>query len=226
SCAYDAVVTVLFNTWKEDILTNSIIWSEINNSLMIEMIHGFNNHTNRQPLSQPQCSLEDVRDCMRRGLTHLSADFQWGGFTSIPSVLQHVLQHNKTITTCVRRCTVSTHPSMQERVNKTCLVTTFPEAGITLQQHLDDFHQELISHCEICDRPQQRKTTFQYLPPLLAFEWPGGEAPTLTDIIVVSTNNEECRFTLIGLIYYEHNHFTAHVKLDSGTWFHDGMVTG
>jgi hypothetical protein len=33
-------------------------------------------------------------------------------------------------------------------------------------------------------------------------------------------------FTLLGIIYYGFNHFTAHVKLTSGTWFYDGMVTG
>jgi hypothetical protein len=58
------------------------------------------------------------------------------------------------------------------------------------------------------------------------FEWPGGEALTSSDMIRVSTSNEEHMFALLGIIYYEFNHFTAYVKLSSGTWFHDGMVTG
>jgi hypothetical protein len=78
----------------------------------------------------------------------------------------------------------------------------FPEPGVTLQQHLNDFHQELVSHCGICNCPQERRITFQHLPPLLAFEWPGGETPTLPDTIRVSIDNEGCMFTLIGIIYY------------------------
>jgi len=154
---------------------------------------------------------------MQRELINLSADFQWGSFTSIPSVLQHVLQHNLTITSCARRCNVSTYPSTQERANNTCLVTTFPEPGVSLQQHLDDFWQELVSECAICSCPQERRTMFQHLPPLLAFKWPGGETPTLSNTIGISTDNEERMFTLLGIIYYGFNHFTAHVKLTSGT---------
>jgi hypothetical protein len=226
SCAYDAVVTVLFNGWKEESLTNNITWSEIDNRLMTGLIHGFVDHTDRLPSAQQQCSLEDVCNCMQRELIHLSAEFQWGNFTSIPSVLQHVLQHHVTITSCMRRCSISAHPSAQERDNKTCLVLTFPKPGQSLQQHLDDFQQELMSRCGICNRFQERRISFQHLSPLLAFEWPGGEAPALSDMIRVSTSNEECMFALLGIIYYGFNHFTAHVKLSSGTWFHDGMVTG
>jgi hypothetical protein len=145
SCAYDAVVTVLFNGWKEESLTNNITWSEIDNRLMTGLIYGFVDHTDRLPSAQQQCFLEDVRNCMQRELIHLSAEFQWGNFTSIPSVLQHVLQHHVTITSCMRRCSISAHPSAQERDNKTCLVLTFPKPGQSLQQHLDDFQQELMS---------------------------------------------------------------------------------
>ncbi|KAF8241104.1 hypothetical protein L208DRAFT_1229863, partial [Tricholoma matsutake] len=31
---------------------------------------------------------------------------------------------------------------------------------------------------------------------------------------------------LKGVIHYAHNHFTAHMKLPSVTWFHDDIVTG
>lgn len=63
SCAYDAVVTVLFNTWKEVAQLNTITWAEINNNLMTELILGFNNHANGQP---GQClqSLKEVHEYM------------------------------------------------------------------------------------------------------------------------------------------------------------------
>jgi hypothetical protein len=94
-------------------------------------------------------------------------------------------------------------------------VLAFPKPGQSLQQHLDDFQQKLMSQCGICNCFQERRISFQHLPPLLAFEWPGEEAPTLSDMIRVLASNEECMFALLGINYYGFNHFTAHVKLSS-----------
>ncbi|KAF8224266.1 hypothetical protein L208DRAFT_1512701 [Tricholoma matsutake] len=226
SCAYDAIITVLFNTWKENPLGNNEAWSEINNSLMIELINGFNNYMARLTLTQQGQTLENVREQMQQRLISISTEFGFGLFTSISSVLQLVLQYNEAVTSCMQRCTVPTHPAIQERLNnRTCLITTFPSIGQSLQQHLDNFQHKLGSHCSVCNQQQIRITTFHCLPPLLAFEWPAGVTPSLPDIITVTAEDQQT-FALKGVIYYGQNHFTAHVKLRSGTWYHDGMVTG
>jgi hypothetical protein len=193
---------------------------------MIELINGFNNYTARLITTQHGQSLENVHEQMQWGLIGVSTEFGFGLFTSISSVLQLVLQHNEAVTSCMRRCTVPTHPAIQERLdNKTCLITTFPSIGQSLQQHLDNFQHELGSHCRVCNQQQIRITTFYCLPPLLAFEWPGGVTPSLPDIITVTAEIQQA-YALKGVIHYGQNHFTAHVKLTSGTWYHDGMVTG
>jgi hypothetical protein len=61
---------------------------------------------------------------------------------------------------------------------------------------------------------------------LLAFEWPEGVTPVLPNVIRITANNEQHMFALKGVIHYADNHFTDHVRLPSGTWFHDGIVTG
>jgi hypothetical protein len=226
SCAYDAIVTILFNIWREEALTNNATWSDIGNSLMTGLVHGFNNHINGSLSGQHWQSLEDVREQMQRGMIYISAEFQFGLFTSIPSVLRLVLQHGQTITSCVRRCAVSTHPSIQEGSNKTCLITPLSYTGQSLQQHLDNFQHELMSRCRVCNERQMRVTTFHHLPPLLAFDLTGGLMPTLPLTISIIANEMQQTFTLKGVIHYAHNHFTAHVRLATGTWFHDGMVTG
>jgi hypothetical protein len=67
SCAYDAVITVLFNTWRENPPLHNITWSEINNDLISGLVYGFNKHVNGAALLQvgeQQPSLEEVCECM------------------------------------------------------------------------------------------------------------------------------------------------------------------
>jgi hypothetical protein len=227
SCAYDAIITMLFNTWKEHMYTNNITWTEINNEVMSELLQGFNDYANRPvTLEQHHLSLEEVHNSMQRNLGYLSDQFQFGSFTSISSVLKHVLKCNRPITSWVRRCRVRTHPTIRETIDNTCLVTTYPLPNQSLQEHLNNFHQELSSCCELCGQLQVRVTTFNCLPPLLAFQWVGGNAPMLEQEINITANTSHATYTLRGVIHYTLNHFTAHIVLASGTWFHDGIVTG
>jgi len=74
SCAYDAVVTVLFNGGRRiHLQTYYLVWRLTMD--MTGLIHGFNNHTNRQLSGQRQPLFEDIRNCMQRELIHLSATF-------------------------------------------------------------------------------------------------------------------------------------------------------
>ncbi|KAF8236802.1 hypothetical protein L208DRAFT_1012373, partial [Tricholoma matsutake] len=225
SCSYDTIVTILFNAWREQPTIYSVSWAEINNNLMTALIHGFNNHANRPPPGDHHFSLEDVQDYMRRGLIQRSADFEFGQFTSIAAVLGYLLKHNQTVTSSVRMCSEVTHPAMRETNNKCCLVTTLPTQGQSLQDHLDHFGLSLPSRCEVCDQPQLRRTTFKHHPPLLAFEWPDNGIPVLDNIIHIVVDTTNVQYILQGVIHYQHNHFTAHIKLSSGTWSHDGIAT-
>jgi hypothetical protein len=194
---------------------------------MSDLLQGFNDYTNR-PLtpSQHQLSLEDVRNSMQRKLGSLSDQFEFGNFTSISSVLEHVLKCEQSIMSWMRRCRVRNHPTTRETIDNTCLVTTYPLPGQSLQEHLNNFHQELASHCGSCGQLQVREATFNRLPPLLAFQWVTGTTPTLEQQINVTANNTQKIYTLKGVIHYANSHFTTHIILTSGTWFHDGIVTG
>ena len=86
---------------------------------------------------------------------------------------------------------------MRETADNTCLVTTYPLPDQSLQRHLDDFHQELASHCEICGQLQVRVATFNRLPPLLAFQWVGETAPTLTQEVNITAGNTQKRYLYI-----------------------------
>jgi hypothetical protein len=178
SCVYDAIITVLFNTWKENMYMSNITWTEINNEIMSELLQGFNDYANRSLTpAQHQLSLEAIQNSMQRGLNSLSNQFQFN-LTSIPSVLEHVLKCEQPVTSWVQRCRTRNHPTIRETTDNMCLVTTYLLPDQSLQEHLDNFHQKLASHCRSCEQLQVRVATFNCLPPLLAFQCVSGTAPT------------------------------------------------
>jgi tRNA nucleotidyltransferase/poly(A) polymerase len=63
------------------------------------------------------------------------------------------------------------------------------------------------------------------LPPLLACERPGVVISNLPNIITITADLEQVAFALKEVIHYGQNHSTAHVKLTSGTWYHDEITT-
>ena len=46
---------------------------------------------------------------------------------------------------------------------------------------------------------------FHHLPPLLAFDWPGGTAPGLPEVITTTSTGGQQAFALRGVIHYGHN---------------------
>jgi hypothetical protein len=226
SCAYDAIITILFNTWREQSDVYAVTWTELPNEWMRGLIIGFRNLAIGSSMHNRQgWSLEGVRDHMRRRLVHQGEEFVFGNFTSIPSVLGHLLHDGEAVTSSVRKCRVSGHPVRREGDNVTGLVYIWPAAQQNLQDYLNYMEQHLASACSVCGANQVRQSRFEKHPPLLAFEWPLGRAPLLPDRVTIDANGEQVQFALKGVIYYANNHFTAHVKVSSGTWFHDGMVT-
>ena len=65
------------------------------------------------------------------------------------------------------------------------------------------------------------------MPPLLAFDL-GKDAPFLDPVLWISCRDTRARYySLRGIIYFENNHFTECVIINSRmVWFHDGMFTG
>jgi hypothetical protein len=60
SCAYDAVITVLFNIWHDLHHTHQALWTNLGNNPMISLLNGFQNHTSIVPLLTHGLSLERI----------------------------------------------------------------------------------------------------------------------------------------------------------------------
>jgi hypothetical protein len=229
SCAYDAVITLLFNIWREDAISETDSWGELQCELLDSLTQGFHKHEDIQVASGSvrTFTLEQIRDFLRRRLARFSAEFTFGSYTSVHSVTEQLLKTCEPVTTsdlyCPNNHDIHRHPSSTSN----CEIIIF--GGPSLQACVDNFTFETATRCSTCDAYLSRVTTFVQTPPLLAFDL-GNNAPLLDPILWVSCRDAHAppsRYSLRGIIYFENNHFTARVITRTGmVWFHDGMFTG
>jgi hypothetical protein len=163
---------------------------------------------------------------MRRRLAHLSPNFAFGQYASVHNILLHLLDTSGPVTINTRRCRAHGHTATHESTISAAMVAASGENNRTLQQNINEPYVALSSWCWECNSLQVRTTTFQSLPPLLAFEW-GTHPPVLNPILIVTTQHTQpTAYHLRGIVYHDGNHFTAHIFNAAGQmWYHNGMQT-
>jgi Helitron helicase-like domain at N-terminus/PIF1-like helicase len=228
SCAYDAVITLLFNIWREDAVSETRSWSELHCELLDSLTECFHKHEDIQVASASirTFSLEDIRDFIRRRLARFSAEFTFGRYTSVHSVTEQLLKTHEPITTSNLCCPNGHITDRNPSPTSNCELIVFG-APFSLQAYVDNFTVETAAKCSTCNTPLSRVTTFIQTPPLLAFDL-GNNAPVLDPVLWLSCQDtQRVRYSLRGIIYFKNGHFTERVITRTGmVWFHDGMFTG
>jgi hypothetical protein len=227
SCAYDAVITILFNIWRENPPATTGLWQTMGNVGLNSLLAGFILHTSMPQSHSQQFTLENIRDYMRRRLARISPTFAFGQYASVHNILLHLLDTSNTVTINTRRCIAHGHTATHESNIATAMISVSGEHGRTAQQNINDPHVTLSSRCHECNNFQVRTTTFQTLPPLLACEW-GTQPPILNpNLTITGQDTQTATYHLRGIIYHHGDHFTAHIINSAGQmWYHDGMQTG
>ena len=227
SCAYDAVITLLFNIWRGDAVSETDSWSELQCELLDSLTQSFHKHEDIQVASASirTFSLEQIRDFFRRRLARFSAaEFAFGRYASVHSITEQILKTCEPVTASNLYCPNSHNVERNPSTTSNCEIII--SGGPSLQDCVDDFSVETASRCSTCNTYLSRVTTFIQTPPLLAFDL-GNDAPFLDPVLWISSQNTRARYSLRGIIYFENNHFTERVITNTGmVWFHDGMFTG
>jgi len=226
SCAYDAVITVLFNIWRSDAISETDLWSELQCDLLNSLTQGFHKHEDIQQASASvrTFSLEEIRDFIRRRLARFSSEFTFGRYASVHSITEQLMKACEPVTTSYLYCPNGHNVDRNQSTTSNCEIIIF--GGSSLQACVDNFTIETASRCSICNNYLSRITTFIQTPPLLAFDL-GNNAPLLDPILWITCQGTRMRYSLRGVIYFENSHFTERVITSTGmVWFHDGMFTG
>lgn len=92
SCAYDAVVTVLFSIWQERPDSVTADWHESHSDLLDSLTQRFH-RLSSMPVVSPTSSnahftLEKIRDSFRQHLAKISPEFTFGRYTGVHSIFR------------------------------------------------------------------------------------------------------------------------------------------
>jgi hypothetical protein len=86
SCAYDPIVSILYNIWLDNPVEQSEAFELLNNRFLGLLAGSFRQHL------EGAYTLEEVRDYLRRSLQRFDpVRFAWGIYTSVHSVLDNIL---------------------------------------------------------------------------------------------------------------------------------------
>lgn len=236
SCAYDAIITTLFNIWydpnpasESESLTTSF---EDTQCIMFNaLIQSFHTHKSTSGVESGSAtfSLEEIRDYFRRRLARLSQEFTFGIYTSIQSISEYLFHAEEIVTTSDISCPEGHNEIGRNQQSSTSnyQIIVVGIAQISLQACMNDFSFELGSKCMTCDANLMKHTVFVQTPPLLAFDISNGLIVSIKPVLWILCDGNRVRYVLRGVIYFDNQHFTERIITSSGmVWFHDGIFTG
>jgi len=103
SCAYDAVITVLFNIWQDNPVTVTEDWHEFQCNLLDLLAQRFHSHESmviNRSASQ-RFSFDQIREYMRHHLARISTNFSFGSYASVHCIFEQFLCTQQPVTSSV-----------------------------------------------------------------------------------------------------------------------------
>ncbi|KAK0215623.1 hypothetical protein IW262DRAFT_227643 [Armillaria fumosa] len=223
SCAYDAVIFILFNAWNSSRSERSVSFAELGNKWLDMATACFEKFCRRE------YTLEQVRDYLRRALhREYPSEFVFGQNTSVEALMMRLLRSTSAFTTTEHKCSLGHSDNI---VTQHCCVvlphTTAPLPWTTHQQFFDNtLSVPARVHCKTCMMDLCIATTYNVAPPLFAIDVASTSVlPDHSIRLTVCTGPADYR--IAGIVYYGASHFTArYIDADRTVWFNDGLVHG
>jgi hypothetical protein len=218
SCAYDATLTILYNTWQENPIDHTQYFSSLNLDSLFYLSSDF------QRVLEGTYAFQDVRDRLRYNLEDICPDvFTWGEETSVHSLLLILLKPVSPFLSSKYLCSARHTVAHQRRTAYDSCILILSECS-DIQEYIDnDMAVESNASCYLCGSRVYKHFTFTAAPGILSFDL-SAVLPEINDILMITTAQKSVKYQLKGIIYYRNNHFTSRI-IGPGNmvWFHDGL---
>lgn len=224
SCAYDAVITVLYEAWKgRPVPGNRLVeFADLNAAYLGTMARLFEQRGLRNDMP-----LERIRDVIRSQLRDEdSLTFPYGQYTSVHSVLDNILSTIYPVLTSIVKCSMGHAVNRAVAQIKSAHILLLERDRRSVQDHVRNLSMPSGSRCRTCSRSLLCTLSFVNAPVFLAFDV-SNVTPSVDYSLEVPVEGRVTGYVLIGVVYYGEHHFTCRV-VDGGrgVWFHDGISTG
>ena len=219
SCGYDSAFTILYSLWCANHARWTQYFNETNPQFLGLLAQNF------QQVANNAITINDARDNLRYALAYRHPNiFAVGQFVNLDNLLDCILETPFTTIQTELTCEES-HTTIIHTM-PSCLITLTNLNGRSLQTWINNSHDTTQQACPTCHKHRTRQIRLLHPTPLLAFEFPAEH--TITDpVLTIAVYNQPTQYTLKGIIYFGHSHFTSQIILnDNSVWYHDGMTTG
>ena len=221
SCAYDASFVILYSLYSRDEHKWTTHFQSFQNTALNDIQEAF------EMLLQNQKTFEQVRDHIRTALELENSNyFRFGHFTSLLTLWDHILRTPQTVRRTYRQCENGHKRQIQNTDSAAYSIGVNPNRHRTMSQCIMSQPELSPRSCRQCSKDVFIINEYVSAPPLLAIEVSGHEIQ-LDNQISIKVENVQYTYTLVGIVYYGDDHFTARIILEDGqVWFHDGITTG
>ncbi|EIW58457.1 uncharacterized protein TRAVEDRAFT_124747 [Trametes versicolor FP-101664 SS1] len=239
SCAYDSILTILWNLYSENSVEFALRVSNVSSSFdeAVRCFRSINEHPSEMEMQRDVLrdffSAADAARFPRRGAT----------LAAVSDVIEHLVRRPGGYGYRVRRCRYCTNIVIGANEARQTLSTglVYIDVRYDLRDVRDD-NRTLSARvagvlcggsdntCTRCAMDTSVSLVTDKVPPIVCAElYPQGH-PMHLDIdreLMLNVNGRLCKWSVRGLIYWGADHFTCRfVDLEGQVWYHDGISTG
>ncbi|PBK94392.1 hypothetical protein ARMGADRAFT_927676 [Armillaria gallica] len=220
SCAYDAIVFILYNIWASDIDYFSIKFRELNSEWLGLMSDSFKKHINKQ------YSLEQIQDYICHRLCNVYPDhFKFGANASVEDVFSKIFTGSTVFNKVYCTCSNGHQTHIIESYNCSFYLGGTGELQwTTIQDFFNICNNRPVSQkCNVCGCNMKKIDMLMYAPGMIAVVVSWTAIPA-DHTLHININENATQYILCGIIYFRENHFTAqYIDNTQTVWFNDGI---
>lgn len=238
SCAYDALVTIFWNIYRDGDEHGLLNLSVIN-----DVFAGvYNSFVSSPPVpSSLIAARERLRDVVSTRRPDLFPRYGQNAIAVadlVSFVFQNGTSYGSSKFVCLV-CETATESVPSRDVMWQAYARTWSGYGLSQPTHVTCtelftallLHQSSTQQCPACDETLRIQTTLRTPPPLVVIELPplsdGYPVLSVEMQMQIPIASEFFSYRLRGVIYHGACHFTSrYISLNDAVWYHDGIVTG
>ena len=221
SCAYDFILVILYDLWKDNSQAWSTLFESMNDHLSL-LSHGF------VEIENATVSFEQVRDHWRSILHNKNPREYPRGHVgiSVAHLSEELFKVDNMISSSQHSCTGCEYSENPVDNRLGYVVHASVNTTNSTKHWIDTLTQETRRACPQCRTAMTQILFFKQVPPILVLEYSMRNIVT-SHKLEFRTDTGIKSLTLRGIVYHGHYHFTSRViSRQKKVWYLDGISTG